>query len=155
MKLDIRIAHPDDRLNLSALKRRASLVGESGDVLQSLLEDPALTDIDEELLANNEVFVAEHGDAIVGFISLSAQDGNDAEIEDLFVEPTQWRRGIGRELMFAAEREAAAWGATRLRVVGNPNALAFYEALGFTPVGEQKTELGPVAPVLAKIIAAR
>ncbi|HWU99680.1 MAG TPA: GNAT family N-acetyltransferase [Devosia sp.] len=155
MKLDIRIAHPDDRLNLSALKRRASLVGETGDVLQSLLEDPALTDIDEELLANNEVIVAEHGETIVGFISLAAQDGNDAEIADMFVEPSQWRKGIGRELMFAAEREAAAWGATRLHVVGNPNALAFYTALGFTPVGEQRTQLGPVAPVLAKTIAPR
>jgi len=39
-------------------------------------------------------------------------------------------------------------------VVGNPNALAFYSALGFTQVGEQKTELGPIAPVLAKTITA-
>ena len=155
MTLNIRIAHPDDRLNLSALKRRASLAGETGDVLQSLLEDPALIDIDEELLANNEVIVAEHGDTIVGFVSLAAQDGNDAEIADIFVEPSRWRNGIGRELMFAAEREAAAWGATRLHVVGNPNALAFYTALGFATVGEEKTPLGPIAPVLAKAITAR
>lgn len=155
MKLNIRIAHPDDRLNLSALKRRASLAGETGDVLQSLLEDPTLTDIDEELLANNEVIVAEQGSTIVGFVSLSAQDGNDAELEDMFVEPSHWRQGIGRELMRAAEREALAWGATRLRVVGNPNALAFYTALGFAQVGERKTELGPVAPLLAKPITAR
>ena len=154
MKLNIRMAHPDDRLNLSELKRRASLVGETGNVLQSLLEDPALTDIDEELLANNEVIVAEIGATIVGFVSLSAQDGNDAEIQDMFVEPSLWRKGLGRELMYAAEREAAAWGATRLHVVGNPNALAFYSALGFTQVGEQKTELGPIAPVLAKTITA-
>lgn len=122
MKLNIRMAHPDDRLNLSELKRRASLVGETGNVLQSLLEDPALTDIDEELLANNEVIVAEIGATIVGFVSLSAQDGNDAEIQDMFVEPSLWRKGIGRELMYAAERKrqpgaphACMWSAIRMR----------------------------------------
>jgi ribosomal protein S18 acetylase RimI-like enzyme len=48
------------------------------------------------------------------------------------------------------ERELVAWQATRLRVVANPNALAFYRAVGFTIIGEEKTPLGPVAPVMAK-----
>ena len=153
MKLNIRIAHPDDRLNLSDIKRRASLATESGDMLQRLLEDPSLTEIEEEPLANNEVIVAEHGDTIVGFASLTAHDGNDAELDDLFVDPSHWRRGIGRALVYAAEREATAWDATRLHVVANPRAMAFYEAVGFKQVGERKTELGSTAPLLAKPIA--
>lgn len=151
----IRLAHPDDRLNLIELQRRASLVGETGEVLQRLLDEPELIDIDEELLANNEVIVAEIGSTIVGFASFIAQDGNDAELDGLFVEPSHWRQGIGRTLIEAVERELVAWQATRLRVVANPNALAFYTALGFVTVGEEKTPLGPVAPVMAKAIAGR
>lgn len=151
----IRLAHPDDRLNLIELQRRASLVGETGEVLQRLLDEPELIDIDEELLANNEVIVAEIDSRIAGFASFIAQDGNDAELDGLFVEPSHWRQGIGRALIEAVERELVAWQATRLRVVANPNALAFYTALGFVTIGEEKTPLGPVAPVMAKAIAGR
>ena len=151
----IRLAHPDDRPNLIELQRRASLVGETGDVLQQLLDDPSLIDIDEELLANNEVICAEIGSTIVGFASFIAQDGNDAELDGMFVEPSHWRQGIGRMLIEAVERELVAWHATRLRVLANPNALAFYRAVGFEIIGEEKTPLGPVAPVMAKAIAGR
>jgi GNAT superfamily N-acetyltransferase len=154
-RLAIRLAHPDDRLNLIELQRRASLAGETGDVLRQLLEDPGLIDIDEELLANNEVIVAEIGATIVGFASFIAQDGNDAELDGMFVEPSHWRQGIGRALIEAVERELVAWHATRLRVVANPNALAFYTALGFEIIGEEKTPLGPLAPVMARTITGR
>lgn len=150
MKLDIRLAHPDDRLNLIEVQRRASLASETGDVLQQLLEDPSIIDLDEEMLANSEVFVAEHGNRIVGFATIIAHDGNDAELEGLFVEPDQWRKGIATQLVHAIMREAAAWGASRLHVLANPNVLGFYEANGFIKIGEQKTQLGPVGILMAK-----
>lgn len=147
-ELDIRLAHPDDRLNLIELQRRASLVYE--DTRQQILDDPDVVDLDEEMLANNEVFVAERKGTIVGFATLIAHDGNDAELEGLFVEPEEWRKGIGRALVRHVEREAAAWGASRLHVLANRNALAFYEAIGFVAIGEKKTELGPVGVVMVK-----
>ena len=153
--IHIRIAHPDDKLNLIEVQRRASLASETGDILDKLLEQPELFEIDEELLANNEVVVAEIGSTVVGFASFIAQDGNDAELDGMFVEPSHWRQGIGRLLIEAVERELVAWQATRLRVVANPNALAFYKAVGFVIVGEEKTPLGPVAPVMAKAITSR
>ena len=154
-RIDIRIAHPDDRLNLVELQRRASLAVEEGEILQRLQDDPSLIDLDEEMLANNEVLVAEIGERIVGFATIVAHDGNDAELEGLFVEPTHWRQGIGTALVHAIEREAAAWGASRLHVVANPHAMPFYQATGFVQVGERKTPLGPMAPLLAKPIGAR
>ena len=152
-QIRIRIAHPDDKLNIIEVQRRASLASETGDILDKLLEQPELFDIDEELLANNEVIVAEIGATIVGFASFIAQDGNDAELEGMFVDPKHWRQGIGRLLIDAVTRELIAWKATRLRVVANPNALAFYKAVGFVIIGEEKTPLGPVAPVMALPIA--
>jgi GNAT superfamily N-acetyltransferase len=153
MDVDIRLAHPDDRLNLIELQRRASLAGETGDVLQKLLEQPELIDLDEEMLANNEVFVAEVGDRIVGFATIVAHDGNDAELEGLFVEPSEWRKGIGSKLVHAIEREALAWNASRLHVLANQRVLGFYEALGFSAIGERRTELGPMATLMAKPVA--
>ena len=152
-QLDIRLAHPDDRLNLIELQRRASLASEADEVRQMLIDDPGIIDLDEEMLANNEVFVAERGDRIVGFATIIAHDGNDAELEGLFVEPSEWRQGIATELVHAIVREARAWGATRLHVLANPNVLGFYEATGFSKVGERKTQLGPMGILMVKPVS--
>ena len=152
--VDIRLAHPDDRLNLIELQRRASLASETGAVRQMLLEDPGIIDLDEEMLANNEVFVAEIGDRIVGFATIIAHEGNDAELEGLFVEPTEWRKGIATQLVHAIVREARAWGASRLHVMANQNVLGFYEATGFIKIGERKTQLGPIGFLMAKTVVA-
>jgi GNAT superfamily N-acetyltransferase len=152
-QLDIRLAHPDDRLNLIELQRRASLASETDEVRQMLIDDPGIIDLDEEMLANNEVFVAERGDRIVGFATIIAHDGNDAELEGLFVEPSEWRQGIATELIHAIVREARAWGATRLHVLANPNVLGFYEATGFSKVGERKTQLGPIGILMVKPVS--
>ena len=152
--IKIRLAHPDDRLNLIELQRRASLASETGDVRQMLIDDPGIIDLDEEMLANNEVFVAETGDRIVGFATIMAHEGNDAELEGLFVEPADWRKGIATQLVHAIVREASAWGATRLHVMANQNVLGFYEATGFTKIGERKTELGPIGFLMVKPVSA-
>lgn len=51
----------------------------------------------------------------------------------LFIEPSYHRRGIGRGLMEEAIRQCAAKNERPyIKVVAAPNALAFYQALGFT-----------------------
>lgn len=154
-RLGIRIAHPDDRPNLVELQRRASLAFADGDVRQQVLDNPDLISLDEEMLANNEVLVAEVGDRIVGFATIVAHDGNDAELEGLFVEPSEWRKGVGSALVRAIEREAAAWGASRIHVQANEHAQAFYEAVGFNKIGEKRTELGPMAAMMVKPVVQR
>lgn len=154
-RVEIRIAHPEDRLDLIELQRRASLASEDEEVRQKLQDNPDLIDLDEEMLANNEVLVAESGGRIVGFATIIAHDGNDAELEGLFVEPTEWRKGIGTALMHAIEREAAAWGASRMHVLANQNALAFYQAAGFSKIGDKRTDLGPVAVIMVKPVGQR
>ena len=150
--LDIRLARPDDRLKLIELQRRASLAAETGEILQKLLEQPELFDIDDELIAGNQVFVAHRQGHIVGFATIVADEGNDAELEGLFVEPTEWRKGVGRALVQQIEREAINWGATRLRVLANENAVPFYEAVGFSSIGEQVTPLGPLARIMVRAV---
>jgi GNAT superfamily N-acetyltransferase len=148
--LNVRLAQPDDRLKLIELQRRASLMWD--DVREQLLERPELIDeaIPEEMIAGNQVFVAHRGEHIVGFATIVTHEGNDAELEGLFVEPAEWRKGIGTVLVRAIEREAQSWGANRLHVIANRNVRGFYEAAGFEVVGEQKTLLGPIALLMVK-----
>ena len=150
--LDIRLAQPDDRFKLIELQRRASLMWD--DVRDQLLERPELIDeaLPEEMIAANRVFVAHRGEHIVGFATIVTHEGDDAELEGLFVEPSEWRKGIGTALVRAIEREAQAWGANRLHVIANRNARDFYEVAGFEVVGEQKTLLGPIALVMVKAV---
>jgi len=154
-RVQVRIARPDDRLNLIELQRRASLASEDDQIRQKLQDNPDLIDLDEQMLANNEVVVAEIGGRIVGFATIIAHEGNDAELEGLFVEPTEWRKGIGAALVHAIEREASAWGASRIHVLANQNALAFYEAAGFSKIGDKRTELGSMAAIMVKPVGQR
>lgn len=148
MSVDIRLARPDDRNDLIELQRRASLMWE--DTRQRLMDEPELIDLDPEMIARNEVFVAEEDGEVLGFAAIVAHEGNDAELEGIFVEPAAWRRGIGTLLLRQIEREAHAWQASRLHVIANRHVADFYTANGFTIVGETRTELGPVALLMVK-----
>lgn len=157
--LDIRLARPDDRQDLIDLLWRASLAWDV--VRQDLLDNPDVIDVDPEMIARNQVLVAEQDGLIVGFATILPREnrdgeaeGNDAELEGIFVEPSAWRRGIGTALLHQIEREAQAWCANRLHVVASPNVEGFYLAAGFTRTGEQKMAFGPNGLLMVKPVAA-
>jgi GNAT superfamily N-acetyltransferase len=138
---------------------RASLAWDV--VRQDLLDNPEVIDLDPEMIARNQVFVAERGGRTVGFATILPREssdgggeGNDAELEGIFVEPAEWRKGIGMALLHQIEREAQAWGANRLHVVASPNVEGFYIAAGFTRVGEQKMPFGPNGLLMVKPVRA-
>jgi ribosomal protein S18 acetylase RimI-like enzyme len=51
--------------------------------------------------------------------------------------------GVGRSLIEDAMRIARDRGATRIEVVANPEAVAFYQRLGFTGHEQVPTRFGP------------
>jgi ribosomal protein S18 acetylase RimI-like enzyme len=53
------------------------------------------------------------------------------------------RRGIGRQLVRDVVEIAKARGIERVEVTANPQALSFYESLGFVSKGEAATMFGP------------
>jgi GNAT superfamily N-acetyltransferase len=85
------------------------------------------------------VRVAEQDGAIVGFAVLLDRLGETCELDGLFVEPARMRAGVGRRLVDDAERIARDAD----RRGGQPQAVAFYEAVGFIAVGEAQTRFGP------------
>jgi len=86
--------------------------------------------------------VAPGEDRIVGFATVADGGEDGPELEDLFVDPGWRRRGIARRLVERIAGDARDAGHRRLWVVGNPHALAFYEAAGFVRVGRISTALG-------------
>lgn len=84
------------------------------------------------------VILAETGGSAVGFASLRLlpqieSDAPDAELSDIYVDPTRRRMGVGRALIAFAEDLARKGGAPRLRLTAatEDGAQAFYRALGF------------------------
>ena len=144
----IRSAAGADLEALGALKLRASLAW--GDHARALKAMPDARTVPTEHLPF--VFLAVDGGRILGFATVLPSDAG-AELEDLFVDPAVWRRGVGRRLMDEAARRALALGASSLHLIANPHAQGFYAACGFEEIGEAATELGPAVEMELRLAA--
>lgn len=91
-------------------------------------------------------------DSILGWCALQPGD-RTASIEACWVRPGYARRGIGRLLVEDALRIAGELGRTAVRVVSDPNAVGFYEKLGFSRIGDEPSvPQGRRLPVLARAL---
>ena len=137
----VRVAEVSERDALEDLQRRSSM--HHSMYRAQLAAHPNAIELPVEQIAAGLVRVAEQNGAVVGFAVLLDRSGDACELDGLFVEPDRMRAGVGRELVEDAKRLARKRGATRIDVVANPQAEAFYEAVGFEPSGEAQTRFGP------------
>ena len=144
-----RLALPAERSALEELQRRASLIWEED--REALLANPDAIELPLEQITDGRTIVAESSGGLLGFAVVLRREDGDAELDGLFVDPGQWRQGIGRALVEQAERIAARDGAANLWVIANTRALDFYHACGFIIVGEAATRFRP-APRMRKAI---
>jgi len=136
----IRPARLDERALLEALQWRASLAN-PGD-RDSLLANPDAIVVPAEQIADGHVLVAESDDVIVGFAAVLPRPDGNAELDALFVEPTLWKRGVGRLLVDRCADVARQRASRLLHVVGNPHAEGFYLSCGFQTTGAAETRFG-------------
>lgn len=137
--LVIRLARPEERDELEALQRRASLA--LGEYNAQLEAEPDAVQLPIEQIERGQVIVADLGDRIAGFAAVLIDDDR-AELDGLFVDPPLWKRGIGSALVDVAVHEARRQGLAMM-VIANPSARPFYEKCGFTLEGEAQTRFGP------------
>lgn len=99
--------------------------------------------IPAKLSVQPELFlVALDGEAVVG-TAMGGYDGHRGWLHAVAVAPTHRRRGIAALLIREAERRIAAMGCAKLNLqvrVGNDEAVALYEALGFAV--EERVSMG-------------
>lgn len=138
-ELNIRSARTDEREQLEALQRRASLA--LGEYNEQLEAEPDAVQLPLGQIERGEVIVAELNGRTVGFAALIIDD-DVAELDGLFVEPEMWRRGIGAALIDVTFQEARRNGLS-ITVIANPSAREFYEKCGFTVEGDAQTRFGP------------
>ena len=113
-------------------------------VLQQLLAEPRL----------GAIWVAESDARLVGYLIavlvLSVEhQGLMGEIDEFFVVPEARSRGVGRQLLAAAETALAARGCVRLQLqlqVANSEARAFYQRRGYTARAGYELLDKPLAP---------
>lgn len=154
----IRTARHADLPQLQRIFRAASL-SNSQDVAE-LLAHPEYLEFSGDGLSTGATRVAavpgEGQEVIVGFATVQpgGQDGDEPELEDLFVDPGWRRRGVARRLVVDAVETVRAADQRSIVVTGNEHALPFYRAAGFVEFGSVVTELGSPAPRLRLAVTA-
>lgn len=137
----IRTARQDETDSLRKIHRRASYIWPED--APHLDANPDIFGVDPAAVAVGRVRVAiTRAGKLLGFASWRPT-GEDAELDDLFVEPHAMRRGIGGALVEDAAQRARQAGLTRLLVVAHPRTLAFYRRAGFVEQGPAATQFGP------------
>ncbi|MEX0955281.1 MAG: GNAT family N-acetyltransferase [Rhizobiaceae bacterium] len=79
--------------------------------------------------------VAERNGELAGMAEISV-NGEEAELEKIFVEPAAIGSGVGRRLFSWARCEAAALGCSYMMIDAEPGAAPFYRAMGAGEVGQ-------------------
>lgn len=130
--LTIRAARPDeaDLLTELAMRSKASW-GYSDAFMAACREELTFT---PQKMAGWDIWLAELNGAVAGMVALR-MEGQDAELEDFFVEPAHQGLGIGGALMEVLLTTCRARGAARVGLDADPNAAPIYERLGFSVVG--------------------
>lgn len=149
--MTIRLAGTSERESLERLQRRASM--HEPMYRAQLAAHPDAIELPASQITAGLVRVAEQDGVVVGFAVLLERSGSECELDGLFVEPGRMRSGVGRRLVEDAARIARERGAESIGVVANPQAVAFYEAVGFRRAGEAQTRFGS-APRMSLRIAA-
>jgi GNAT superfamily N-acetyltransferase len=103
--------------------------------------------------ANQHLFVAAEGDAVLGVASLSRA----GEITLNYVSPDARFRGVSKALVARLEEEAAKLGLATLTLTSSATARRFYAACGYTDAGAPVSGFGITQgfPMKKKIAAPR
>ena len=94
------------------------------------------------------IFLAEFDGKTVGCCALLNLGNGSYEVGKMAVSPVARGQGIGRKLLEYVIERSRATGATRLFLETNrklENAVHLYEAVGFTPVPEERLQASPYA----------
>lgn len=134
MKIEVRRARSDEMEALTELSLTSKQSNGYDDAFMAACREELTVTPDRML--EGEYWVAD-ADGLLGCACLAVDgDGNSAEVHAFFIDPKSKRMGIGRLLWNKLLQRAREHGVTDLRLDADPSAVPFYEAIGFTTVGE-------------------
>ncbi|MBW4077697.1 MAG: GNAT family N-acetyltransferase [Acidobacteria bacterium] len=138
MVFTLRDARLADMPQLRTIFMRASMFNEGDRILMQ--EHPEWLELSDAAVGEGRTRVAvEEDETVVGFATYFIAEGI-AELEDLFVDPSSMRRGIGEALVLDISDQVRQMNFEVLEVTANPHAMTFYEYVGFEPDRLVETE---------------
>jgi len=151
--MDLRPARPEDALAVARVHVRSWQAAYKGllpdDYLDSLRADERASRYDfatTDPLAPHTI-VADDGRSILGFATIGVSPGvpshDVGELMALYVDPDQWRTGVGRVLIARAREELYHRGlltAILWVLEGNTRAERFYERDGWTCIDDRRKQ---------------
>jgi predicted N-acetyltransferase YhbS len=102
--------------------------------------------------ADDLIFIALHKGDVVGCLMLHHVNDTTIKLRQMAVGQNWQGRNIGRMLVGAAERHSAAAGYHTVVLHARMVAAGFYDRLGYTPMGDQFTEVGMPHVVMQKYL---
>lgn len=105
---------------------------------------PIISRAQPRLVASGRYFVAmDDAGAVRGAGGWSAGQNGMAHVRHVVTDHRRQRQGIGRAILVRVIAEARVAGAARLSCLSTRNAVPFYMAMGFTPLGPRDVTLRP------------
>jgi ribosomal protein S18 acetylase RimI-like enzyme len=102
---------------------------------------PDLADVEANFVqAGRDFIVVEEGSAIVGMGGFRPRPDGRAELLRVRVHPARRRLGMGRAIVGELEKRAQGAGLVGMHLdtaTNQPEAVAFYQALGYREVGRE------------------
>jgi GNAT superfamily N-acetyltransferase len=140
----LRQARPEERIDLTRLCVRATRhLGYDDAFIERIM--PQLTVTLRSIVEGNVQVCDSDGRSVLGVVWLdspivervmSTTVRTIATLGGIFVEPSSWRRGIGRLLFGAVVARARERKADALMIHAEPSAEGFYQRLGAIRIGE-------------------
>jgi ribosomal protein S18 acetylase RimI-like enzyme len=140
--LNIRRAHPGEAEQLSALALRSKAHWNyDPDFLDACRKELTLN---AEFIDKSCVYVVEEAGRVAGFyaVRLCAESGGGV-LDFLYVEPESIGMGYGKGLWDHAIETARKLGLSSFTLDADPNAEAFYRAMGAERIGERESPVQP------------
>ena len=106
--------------------------------------------VSSAFIENNHVFVLETAGEIRGFYALCINDSK-AELEHMWVRPTDIGAGVGKELFVDAMERAAQLNVGEVQLTADPNAAEFYKKMGAQQIGEAHSEIDGQPRILPRM----
>lgn len=93
-------------------------------------------------LKTSFIQIAETDKRILGVAHVIPQ-GDNTELEKLFIDPDQFSSGVGRLLFNWAVKKSQEQGASHMHIISDPAATGFYTKMGAILVGENESPAIP------------
>ena len=110
------------------------------------------TIIDADSISTDYVVVACQGETIIRWLRMLTNRA-PMILDDLWVLPTVFGKGVGRLLFTEAIAVAKGLGRSAFELDADPHAQGFYERMGCIKVGETCTSLGRYIPRMRYVVA--